>query len=327
MIIKKNRRAGTGRRGTAVDYVIGNRDRYKNPRPVKPQILRGEPALTKALIRRSSAKKWVFQSLIIGWGPTDRPERSEMEQVLRTFQEIIFPGLDKGRYYMLVVLHDGPKPHLHCIIPSVDLRRGYTLTPTQYICFSKVVRSFQRVLNLAFGWKQPDGWVVGNDGSVWTSRDSDGYLLKPTPDVFGKCWMDVESSLGPFVDWVRKRYHVEEEELERWKKRLKLVRYMLADLARDRMVVHYRCARLAPPLKRYDKPAEALDRPVTTKTEVNPSRNLLRGTGTRREDRTGHSGDQLRQHRLDAGQSPTTNRVFRDRGRSTKKIDDLDLGF
>ncbi|MDR3237487.1 MAG: MobC family plasmid mobilization relaxosome protein [Spirochaetia bacterium] len=69
----------------AMDYP----GREKNP----PEVLRGDPAITRALID-SIDRRWKFTSSVLSWHPDDKVSEEQEEAVMDAFERVAFAGLE-----------------------------------------------------------------------------------------------------------------------------------------------------------------------------------------------------------------------------------------
>lgn len=197
MIAVVNYRAGKGRDGGVVHYVIGDLDGSGNPRPEPPVILKGEPELTIELIKWAPGTVRAFRSFVVSWAPTDNPTEEQLYTVMRAYEVVFFLGMDLDRFALLYTLHRCRNPHIHIITPAIDLGLGYAL---DYVgkksVFDRVGGSFQQMFNVIFRWSDPSGLIVLPDGNVdtkpgWSKKMSTGG----NPIGFKEAWDELESSL------------------------------------------------------------------------------------------------------------------------------------
>jgi hypothetical protein len=138
MIIGFARRHGRGNGKAAVEYVAagatsyvtGERDSRGTLRARPPEVLRGDPAVTAALIR-SVPFQFKYVSGMLSFS-ADEPATPQLQQAaMDQFERHAFAGLKRGvDFDILWVRHTERHPHLHFIAPRVHLRSGRSLNPS-----------------------------------------------------------------------------------------------------------------------------------------------------------------------------------------------------
>lgn len=154
MLMKLNAR-GTGPGSGPVGYLLSDRDHTGEERSVSPQILRGDPAVTEALIdslgfvHRYSSGCWAFAA-------EDAPTPEQMRAVMDETERHAFPGLDADRISWLWVLHqDKGRVELNFVVARVDLATGKAINgwPPGWEAYWNPLRDR---FNLTHGWADPD---------------------------------------------------------------------------------------------------------------------------------------------------------------------------
>lgn len=127
--------------------------KFVTRKPV-PIILGGDPARTKMLID-SSENKWKYSSGVIAFADADNPTDNEINNVIESFENMAFAGLDKDQYDILWIkhTHEG-NVELHFIVPRLELTTGKALNiaPPGY---EKTFDAWRDSLNYAKGWASP----------------------------------------------------------------------------------------------------------------------------------------------------------------------------
>jgi len=121
----------------AIDYLLGkNRDRPD------ARVVKGDAELSLAIAENSPHKN-KFACGYLCFEEPDLSEKSKRE-IMRKFEECLFPGFDKSRYNIVWVEHtDKGRLELNYFIPQIDLLTGKHLCP--YFFNSS---DFDRVNNL-----------------------------------------------------------------------------------------------------------------------------------------------------------------------------------
>ncbi len=141
---------GTGGGGGSVDYLLGkDRDREK------AKVLSGDPDETVALIDASPyAKK--YTSGVLSFEERHISDEQKRE-VMASFEDCLFPGMDKDQYNVLWVEHgDKGRVELNFVIPNVELTTGKRLQPYYHAADLNRVDAWRTVQNLEHGFSDPE---------------------------------------------------------------------------------------------------------------------------------------------------------------------------
>ena len=136
-----------------VNYLL-RRD-YPGRKEAPPQILRGDPALTRALIDAQTCK-WKFSAGVCSWGPEDQVTPKQEKRLMDDFEETAFAGLEPDQYDILWVRHSHAGHHeLHFVIPRQELSTGkaFNAFPPGW---QKHFDPLRDLHNLREGWSRPD---------------------------------------------------------------------------------------------------------------------------------------------------------------------------
>ena len=141
---------GTGGGRGPVEYLLGeDHDREL------ATLLRGDALETIALIDSSPyAKK--YTSGCLSFEESDlTPELKR--QLMDSFEETLFPGMDKSQYSVLWVEHrDKGRLELNFVIPNLELETGRRLQPYFYKADQKRIDAWKTIQNLTHGFSDPD---------------------------------------------------------------------------------------------------------------------------------------------------------------------------
>lgn len=120
-----------------------------------PEVLRGDPELTRELID-SLDTKWKFTAGVLSWHPVDRVTPEQETRVMDDFEAVAFAGLEPDQRNVLWVRHHHAGHHeLHFVIPRVELSSGKAFNP----CppgWQKHFDAFRDLHNHREGWARPD---------------------------------------------------------------------------------------------------------------------------------------------------------------------------
>ena len=113
---------GTGEGDKPSRYLV--RPDYPGRDTAPPHVLRGDPAMTRALID-SIERRWKFTSGVLSWHPDEKISEAQEEEVMDAFECVAFAGLDADQRNILWVRHTHAGHHeLHFLIPRLELSSG-----------------------------------------------------------------------------------------------------------------------------------------------------------------------------------------------------------
>ena len=160
MLIKFHGGSRTG--AGAADYLVDFRDHKGRERP-GVKVLRGNPGFVGNVID-SLLFEHRFTSAVIAWAADDKPTPEQIDQVLDSFEQHAWAGLEPDRYAWAAVRHDGHAGdgkdakkgvHVHILAARVDLETGKSLNiaPPGW---QKYFVNWCNVVNSKYGWARPD---------------------------------------------------------------------------------------------------------------------------------------------------------------------------
>ena len=140
----------------------GNRDLIRDvdgqPLTVKrdplPEVLRGDPSRTEALID-ASRHQWTYRAGVISFAAKDAPSEAQQAEVMDAFEQLAFAGLDGEQYDMIWVRHSHEdRVELHFCTPRLELTTGRSLNiaPPGY---QDAFDSLRDLMNQRHGWADP----------------------------------------------------------------------------------------------------------------------------------------------------------------------------
>ena len=157
MLVKFFARGKGGGRGP-VEYITRRDDPSTGSlRSPAPEILRGNPIITRRLID-SLQFKHKYRSGVLSFAPSDAPTEKEIEAVIDSFEQYAFAGLNKDSYNILWVKHthtENNRVELHFVTPRVELYTGKSLNiaPPGWHGYFK---PWQTNWNISQEWARPD---------------------------------------------------------------------------------------------------------------------------------------------------------------------------
>ncbi|HJB66428.1 MAG TPA: relaxase/mobilization nuclease domain-containing protein [Candidatus Mailhella merdavium] len=144
---------GTGEGDKPSRYLV--RPDYPGRDTAPPQVLRGDPAMTRALID-SIERRWKFTSGALSWHPEEKISEAQEEEVMDAFERVAFAGLEADQRNILWVRHTHAGHHeLHFLIPRLELSSGkdFNACPPGW---QKDFDVFRDLFNWREGWARPD---------------------------------------------------------------------------------------------------------------------------------------------------------------------------
>ena len=144
---------GTGDGDRPVRYLIRKDVPSRKEHP--PEVLRGDPKLTAALIN-SIERRWKFTSGVLAWHPDDDVNEAQERDVMDAFERVAFAGLEADQRHILWVRHRHAGHHeLHFLIPRMELSSGkdFNTCPPGW---QKDFSVFRDLFNWREGWARPD---------------------------------------------------------------------------------------------------------------------------------------------------------------------------
>ena len=149
---------GKGEGRGPVEYIT--RKNYPGTNKLRypaPEVLRGNPAITRRLID-SLLFKHKYNSGVLSFAPEDAPTDKQIEAVIDSFEKYAFAGLDPDAYNILWVKHThtgNNRVELHFVTPRVELYTGKSLNiaPPGWHGYFK---PWQTSWNIKQGWARPD---------------------------------------------------------------------------------------------------------------------------------------------------------------------------
>lgn len=121
---------GQGAGRGAVEYCTRHDDPIsRQPRQPAPEVIRGDPALTIALIDGPASRfKHHYTSGVISFAKEDAPTQAEQKALIDSFEAMAFAGLSPEQYNILWVKHTHcDRVELHFVVPRVELTSGKSL--------------------------------------------------------------------------------------------------------------------------------------------------------------------------------------------------------
>ncbi len=140
----------------------GNRDLIRDAdgqpltvtRDPLPEVLRGDPSRTEALID-ASRHQWTYRAGVISFAANDAPSEAQQAEVMDAFEQLAFAGLDGEQYDMLWVRHSHEdRVELHFCTPRLELTTGRSLNIAP-LGYQDAFDSLRDLMNQRHGWADP----------------------------------------------------------------------------------------------------------------------------------------------------------------------------
>lgn len=144
---------GTGEGDKPNRYLV--RPDYPGRDTAPPQVLRGDPVMTRTLID-SIERRWKFTSGVLSWHPDEKIYEEQEEEIMDAFERVAFAGLEADQRNILWVRHTHAGHHeLHFLIPRLELSSGkdFNACPPGW---QKDFDVFRDLFNWREGWARPD---------------------------------------------------------------------------------------------------------------------------------------------------------------------------
>jgi len=208
---------GTGRGSGPVDYVISKTDPATGQlRLPAPEVLRGDPDITRSLIDSLSFKH-KYTSGVLSFAPEDNPTPSQQKLLMSAFEKAAFSGLESSQYNILWVRHthtETGRVELHYVTPRVELSTGKSLNiappgrkgsdgkPLPPKLFDDLVEYF----NVKYNWARPDEpkrkrvFSPGNDALITKANLRQGVENSASPKQVISDFLSQQIELGLIQD-------------------------------------------------------------------------------------------------------------------------------
>lgn len=156
MLVKFFRRGAGGGKGP-VEYLSEEKDAYGIKREPAPELIKGDPLQTIQLID-SLDFKYKYCSGVISFAPEDAPSEEQQQELMDSFEQTAFAGLESDQYSILWVRHthtNNNRVELHFVTPRVELNTGKSLNiaPPGW---ENYYRPWRDYWNYSQGWARPD---------------------------------------------------------------------------------------------------------------------------------------------------------------------------
>ncbi|MCT4553266.1 MAG: relaxase/mobilization nuclease domain-containing protein [Pelagimonas sp.] len=107
-----------------------------------PEVLRGDPARTEALID-ASRNQWTYRAGVISFASEDAPTEAQQAEVMDAFEQLAFAGMESEQFDMLWVRHSHEdRVELHFCTPRLELTTGNSLNIAPFAAARWPVRRF-----------------------------------------------------------------------------------------------------------------------------------------------------------------------------------------
>ncbi|VEP14185.1 conserved hypothetical protein [Hyella patelloides LEGE 07179] len=149
---------GVGSGSGPVEYITRkDNPNTKTLREPAPEIVRGNPEITKQLIDGLDFK-YKYNSGVLSFAIEDAPTEEQQQALIDSFEEYAFAGIERDNYNTLWVRHThtlSDRVELHFVTPKVELETGKSLNiaPPGWHGYFK---PWQTYWNIKEDWARPD---------------------------------------------------------------------------------------------------------------------------------------------------------------------------
>ncbi|QGT03579.1 relaxase/mobilization nuclease domain-containing protein [Burkholderia pseudomallei] len=117
---------GVGRGKGPINYLLSEKDHTGKTRSVKPEVLWGDPKLTRDIIDNIKNKQ-KYTSGVIAFRKEEKLSRKDYLNIIEEFHNYMMP-LGNERINSTWVFHfDKGRPELHFVVPKIDLKTNLAL--------------------------------------------------------------------------------------------------------------------------------------------------------------------------------------------------------
>lgn len=170
---------GKGQGEGVVGYLLGYDYLNGGEMRAGASVLNGDPQLTQELINATQyAKRYTAGCLSFEESPADLTAEQK-RQIMQSFEDTIFTGLDPEQYNCLWVEHTDkineqtgkPRLELNFVIPNIECRTGKRLQPYYHASDVKRVNAFQNLVNFSYSLSDPHDPNKQRDINPYASRN------------------------------------------------------------------------------------------------------------------------------------------------------------
>ena len=180
---------GVGKGRGPVEYITRLDDpNTKTLREPAPEIVRGNPEITKQLIDGLDFK-YKYNSGVLSFAISDAPTEQQQQALIDSFEEYAFAGIEPDNYNTLWVRHThtgSDRVELHFVTPKVELETGKSLNiaPPGWHGYFK---PWQTYWNIKEDWARPDDlsrkriYEPGYQALINAEKQRAGITAAPDP--------------------------------------------------------------------------------------------------------------------------------------------------
>lgn len=156
MLVKFND-SGSGDAKGAIDYLMGLIDHKGDERSIAPRVLDGNPETFLDIVRSIDPTQAQFYTSGTLCFEEENIKEEYKYQIMQSFEETLFPGLDKSQYSIVWVEHrDKDKLELNFVTAETELHSGKRLQTYWQGADMRRVDDFKTVTNYDYGFSDPN---------------------------------------------------------------------------------------------------------------------------------------------------------------------------
>lgn len=120
-----------------------------------PEVVRGSIKLTEKICNGID-RKWKYASGVINFGSNDKLNSAELDEIMKSFEDVIFPGLTEHERNIVWVKHtEKQKTELHFLIPNTNVVTGQSFTPYLFKLDKNRMDTWKNIINLQYNLENP----------------------------------------------------------------------------------------------------------------------------------------------------------------------------
>lgn len=120
-----------------------------------PEVVRGSIKLTEKICNGID-RKWKYTSGVINFGSNDKLNSAELDEIMKSFEDVIFPGLTEHERNIVWVKHtEKQKTELHFLIPNTNVVTGQSFTPYLSKLDKNRMDTWKNIINLQYNLENP----------------------------------------------------------------------------------------------------------------------------------------------------------------------------
>lgn len=152
----KNATGGRSGGGGAVrDYLLKDKHDKSQPR-TGATIFRGDPEITTEIINGIKNSS-IYTSGVLSFSPDEQPSDQQLNEIVDSFENTLFPNLDKDQYSSYWVMHqDKGRTELHFVFANIELITQKSLPVYYHKKDLDLIDNWKDITNYEYGLIDPN---------------------------------------------------------------------------------------------------------------------------------------------------------------------------